>query len=82
MSVLFLNAAVVSKEQMLFLHSIFSLCSYCHMNTFYCSQYRSYNKGVPSNLHYRQPELVLYCLERLKIAMAPDLSVITCQGKV
>ena len=51
------------------------------MNTFYCSQYRSYNKRIPSYLHDRPPEFVLHCLERRKIALGSDLSGITCQGK-
>ena len=45
MPILFLNAAFVSKEQLLFLHSMFSFSSYCNINTFYCIQYRSCNKG-------------------------------------
>ena len=52
------------------------------MNTFYCSQYRSYNKGIPSYLHDRPREFVLHCLERRKIALGSDLSGITCQRKV
>ena len=48
MSLLFLNAAFLSKEQFLFLHYMFSLSSDFNINTFCCSQYRSYNKGIPS----------------------------------
>ena len=81
MSLLFRSTPFVSKEQLLFLHSTFSLSSYCDMNTFYCSQYRSYNKGIPSYLHDRSREFVLHCLERRKIALGSDLSGITCQGK-
>ena len=33
------------------------------MNTFYCSHYRSYNKGTPSYLHDRPREFILHCLE-------------------
>ena len=51
------------------------------MNTFCCSQYRSYKKGIPSYLHDRSREFVLHCLERRKIAKASDFSGITCQGK-
>ena len=51
------------------------------MNTFYCSQYRSYNKVIPSYLHDRPREFVLHCLERREIALGSDLSGITCQGK-
>ena len=78
MPLLFRNASFVSKEQLLFLHSTFSLSSYCDMNTSY---YRSYNKGIPSYLHDRPREFVLHCLERRKIALGSDLSGITCQGK-
>ena len=39
---------------------MFSLSSYCDMNTLYCSQYRSYNKGIPFNLHDRHWEFVLH----------------------
>ena len=81
MPLLFRNASFVSKEQLLFLHPTFSLSSYCNVNTFYCSQYRSYNKGIPSYLHDRPREFVLHCLERRKIALGSDLSGITCQGK-
>ena len=81
MPLLFRNASFVSKEQLLFLHSTFSLSSYCDMNTFYCSQYWSYNQGIPSYLHDRLREFVLHCLERRKIALGSDLSGITCQGK-
>ena len=81
MPLLFRNASFDSKEQLLFLHSTFSLFSYCDMNTFYCSQYRSYNKGIPSYLHDRPREFVLHCLERRKIALGSDLSGITCQRK-
>ena len=81
MPLLFRNASFVSKEQLLFLHSTFSLSSYCDNNTFYCSQYRSYNKEIPSCLHDRPREFVLHCLERWKIALGSDLSGITCQGK-
>ena len=81
MPLLFRNASFVSKEQQLFLHPTFSLSSYCDVNTFYCSQYRSYNKGIPSYLHDRPREFVLHCLERRKIALGSDLSGITCQGK-
>ena len=79
MPLLFLNTAFISKEQLLFLHSIFPLSSY--MNTFCCSQYRSYNKGIPSYLHDRPREFVLYCLERRKIALGFDFSGVTCQRK-
>ena len=48
MPLLFLNAAFLSKEQFLFLHYMFSLSSDFNINTFCCSQYRSYNKGIPS----------------------------------
>ena len=82
MPYLFRNASFVSKEEMLFLHSTFSLSSYCDMNTSYYSQYRSYNKGIPSYLHDRPREFVLHCLERRKIALGSDLSGITCQRKV
>ena len=78
---MFLNAAFIFKEQLLFLHSMFSLSSYCDTNTFYCSQYRCYNKGIPSYLHDRPREFVLHCLERREIALGSDLSGITCQGK-
>ena len=81
MPLLFRNASFVSKEQLLFLPSTFSLSSYCDMNTFYCSQYWSYNQGIPSYLHDRLREIVLHCLERRKIALGSDLSGITCQGK-
>ena len=72
------NASFVSKEQLLFLYS---LSSYCDMNTFCCSQHRSYNKMIPSYLHDRPQEFVLHCLERRTIALGSDLSGITCQGK-
>ena len=78
---LFRNAYFVSKEQLLFLHSTFSLSSYCDMNIFYCSQYWSYNKGIPYYLHDKPQEFVLHCLERWKIALGSDLSGITCQRK-
>ena len=81
MPLLFRNASFDSKEQLLFLHSTFSLFSYCDMNTFYCSQYRSYNKGIPSYLHDRPREFVLLCLEKRKIALRYDLSEIIRQGK-
>ena len=81
MPLLFRNAYFVSKEQLLFLHSTFSLSSYCDMNIFYCSQYWSYNKGIPSYLHDKPQEFVLHCLERWKIALGSDLSGITRQGK-
>ena len=81
MPLLFRNASFVSKDQLLFLHSTFSLSSYCDMNTFYFSQYRSYNKGIPSYLHGRPQGFVLHCLERWKIALGSDLSGITCQRK-
>ena len=60
MAPLFLKASVVSKEQLFFFHSMFSLSSYCDMNTLYCSQYRCYNKEIPSNLHDRHWEFVLH----------------------
>ena len=81
MTLLFLNASVVSKEQLLFLHSMFSLSSYCDMNTFHYSQYWSYNKEIPSKLHDRHKEFVLHCLERGRISLESDLSRIFCQGK-
>ena len=81
MTPLFLNGSVVSKEQLLFLLPMFSLSSYCDMNTFHCSQYWSYNKGIPSNLHDRHKEFVLHCLERGRISLGSDLSGIFCQGK-
>ena len=81
MPLLFRNAFFVSKEQLLFLHPKFSLSSYYNMNTFYCSQYRSYNKWIPSYLHDRPREFVLHCLERRKIALGFDLSGITGQRK-
>ena len=80
MPLLFGNASFVSKEQLLFLHSTFSLSCCWDMNTFYCSQYRSYNKGIPSYLHDRPREFVLHCLERRKIALGSVLSGITYQG--
>ena len=51
------------------------------MNTFHCSQYWSYNKGIPSNLHDRHTEFVLHCLEWGRISLGSDLSGIFCQGK-
>ena len=81
MPLLFRNASFVSKDQLLFLHSTFSLSSYRDMNTLYCSRYRSYNNRIPSYLHDRPPEFVLHCLERRKIPLESDLSETTCQGK-
>ena len=81
MPLLFRNASFVSKEQLSRLYPTFFLSSYCDMNTFYCSQYQSYNKGIPSYLHDRPREFVLHCLERWKIALGFDFSGITCQGK-
>ena len=81
MPLLFLNAAFISKEQLLFLHSVFLLSSYCNMNNFCCSQYRSYYKGIPSYLHDRPREFVLHCLKRRKIALGFDFSGITSQRK-
>ena len=81
MPLLFRNASFVSKEQLSRLYPTFFLSSYCDMNTFYCSQYQSYNKGTPSYLHDRPREFVLHCLERWKIALGFDFSGITCQGK-
>ena len=78
---LFLNPNFVSKEQLLFLYSTFSLFSYCDMNTFYCNQYQSYHKGIPFYLHDSPREFVLHCLERQKVALGSDLSGITCQGR-
>ena len=78
MPLLFRNASFVSKEQLLFLYS---LSSYCDMNTFCCSQHRSYNKMIPSYLHDRPQEFVSHCLERRRVALGSDLSGITCQGK-
>ena len=81
MTFLFLNATVASKEQLLLLPSKFSLSSYCDINTFCCSQYWPYKKGIPSKLYDRHREFVLRCLEGRKIALGSDLSGITCQGK-
>ena len=81
MPLLLPNTSFASKEQLSFLHSMFYLSSYCDMNNFYCSQYRSYNKGIPSNLHDRPREFVLLCLEKRKIALRYDLSEIIRQGK-
>ena len=81
MTLLFLNGSVVSKEQLLFLLPMFSLSSYCNMNTFHCSQYWSYNEGIPSKLHERDKEFVLHCLERGRISLGSDLSGIFCREK-
>ena len=51
------------------------------MNTFFSSQYRSYNKSIPPYLHSRPRSLVLNCLEKRGIALSSDLTGITCQGK-
>ena len=81
MPLLLLNPNFVSKEQLLLLHSMFSLFSYCDMNTFYCNQYQSYHKGIPFHPHGSPREFVLHCLERQKAALGSDLSGITCQGR-
>ena len=69
------------KEDLLFFHSLFFLCSYCDLYTFCCNQYQSYSEGFPSNLHDRPWEFVLHCLERRKIALGSDLWRITSQEK-
>ena len=87
MPLLFRNASFVSKGWLLFLQSTFSLSSYCDMNTFYCSQYQSYNKGIPSYLHDRPREMRIFIetgslyYVRLVAVLGSDLSGITYQGK-
>ena len=39
---------LLSKEQLSFLHSVFSHSRYCDMNTFYFSQYRSLHENWPN----------------------------------
>ena len=51
------------------------------MNTFFSSQYRSYNKSIPPYLHNRPRSFVLNCLEKRGIVLPSDLTGITCQGK-
>ena len=80
MPLLFGNASFISKEQ-LFLHCTLSFSFCCDMNTFYCSQYRSLNEGIPSYLHDRPLEFVIHCLERRKIALGSEVTGITCQGQ-
>ena len=51
------------------------------MNTFFSSQYRSYNKSIPPYLHNRPRSFVLSCLEKRGIALSSDLTGIACQEK-
>ena len=80
MPLLFLNAAFVFKEQLLFLHSfctltiaMFSLSSYCNLITFCCSHCQSYNKGIPSYflLLWQASGIILTLFEKVE-----DYSVI------
>ena len=58
-----------------------SVSRYYDMNTFFSSQYRSYNKSTQPYLHNRSKTFVLNYLEKRGIASSSDLTGITCQGK-
>ena len=52
-----------------------------NVNTFFSSQYQSYNKSIPPYLHNRLRSIVLNCLENRGITLSFELPGITCQGR-
>lgn len=58
-----------------------SVSRYYDMNTFFSSQYQSYNKSTQPYLHNRSKTFVLNYLEKRGIASSSDLTGITYQGK-